>query len=305
MKLYYCKYPDNRQNFGDALNPWLWEQLLPGILDDDPSSAFVGIGTLINDALPRRTPNAKYRAIFSSGVGYGKALPSIDNSYKIYCLRGPISAKILGVSPDLAVADGALLLNKLIDLNPVPKQYKFSYMPHYDFAGDGWEQVCKKLGFGYISPSWKIEDILISIRQTEVLVSEAMHGAIVADALRIPWISVKTHPSILALKWQDYCASMELKHTFYSLSYLHQPRSSAGGWAKPKTSNSLSDFLLAQPRKLRDWLRQDKAAQELSNLTRIAEPCLSSDERSREMLSRLESCLDRFKLDFSQGKFKS
>jgi succinoglycan biosynthesis protein ExoV len=304
MKLYYCKYPKGRQNFGDALNPWLWEQLLPGILDDDPSSVFVGIGTLINDALPRRTPKAKLRALFSTGVGYEKSIPIIDDSYQIYCLRGPISAQMLGVSADLAVTDGALLLRKLIDESPIPKRYKFSYMPHYNFAGDGWQEVCRKLDFGYISPAWAIEDILTIIRQTEVLVCEAMHGAIVADALRVPWISVKTHPSILALKWQDYCASMKLQHQFYSLNHLYQPRSSTGGWAKGNGSNHLGNFLLAPARKLRDWLRQDRAAQELSSLVRTAEPCLSSDTRVKEMLGRLEGCLDKFKLDFAQGKFK-
>lgn len=305
MKLYYCKYPNGRQNFGDALNPWLWEHLLSGVLDNDPSSAFVGIGTLINDALPRRTSEAKQRVIFSSGAGYEKTTPVIDGSYQIYCLRGPISAKILGASSDLAITDGALLLRKLIDCSPLEKKYKFSYIPHYNFAGDGWEGVCDRLGFGYISPAWEIEDILTRIRQTEVLVCEAMHGAIVADALRVPWIPVTTHPSILSLKWQDWCASMKLEYQPHSLNYLHQPRSSTGGWAKGKdnTSDHLDPFL-APARHLRDRLRQKKAAQEMSNVVKTAKPFLSSDRHSEEMFARLEDCLDRFKLDVRRGKFK-
>lgn len=302
MKLYYCKYPEGRQNFGDALNPWLWQHLLPGILDDDPSSAFVGIGTLVNDALPRRTSHAKLRVIFGTGVGYEKGIPDIDQSYHIYCLRGPISAQKLGVSSDLAITDGALLIRKLIDLNLVPKKYKFSYMPHYNFAGDGWQRVCDRLGFGYISPAWEIEDILTRIRQTEVLICEAMHGAIVADALRVPWIPVKTHPSIMPLKWQDWSASMELEYQPHSLGYLYQPRSSSGGWAKGNTVNKF-DGILTPARQLRDWLRQQKAAQELSSLVKAAKPCLSSDARYEEMLNRLETCLEQFKLDFAQGKF--
>jgi len=302
MKLYYCKYPEGRQNFGDALNPWLWEKLIPGILDD-ANCAFVGIGTLINDALPRRTPQAKLRVIFSTGAGYEKATPVIDESYHIYCVRGPISAEKLGLSSDLAVTDGALLLRKLIDHSSVPKKYKFSYMPHYNFAGDGWQRVCDQLGFGYISPAWEIEDILTRIRQTEVLVCEAMHGAIVADTLRVPWIPVSTHPSILPLKWQDWCASMKLEYQSYSLSHFYQPRFSTGGWANNKTTNKL-DNLLTPARKLQDWLRQQKTARELSSLVKVAKPHLSSDARIEEMLSRLEGCLEQFKLDFAQGKFK-
>ncbi|BAY37496.1 succinoglycan biosynthesis ketolase [Nostoc sp. NIES-2111] len=305
MKLYYCKYPEGRQNFGDALNPWLWEQLLPGILDDNPDCTFVGIGTLINDALPRRTPKAELRVIFSTGAGYEKAMPVIDESYHIYCVRGPISAQTLGLSSDLAVTDGALLLRKLVDQSAIPKKYKFSYMPHYNFAGDGWQRVCEQLGFGYISPAWEIEEVLTRIRQTEVLICEAMHGAIVADTLRTPWIAVTSHPSILPLKWQDWCASMKLEYQPYSLSHYYQPRSSKGGWANSNTSttNKLTD-LLTPGRKLQDWLRQKKAAQELSKLVKIAKPSLSSNAQIEEMLSRLESSLEKFKLDFAQGKFR-
>lgn len=305
MKLYYCKYPEGRQNFGDALNPWLWEQLLPGILDDNPDCTFVGIGTLINDALPRRTPKAELRVIFSTGAGYEKAMPVIDESYHIYCVRGPISAQTLGLSSDLAVTDGALLLRKLVDQSAIPKKYKFSYMPHYNFAGDGWQRVCEQLGFGYISPAWEIEEVLTRIRQTEVLICEAMHGAIVADTLRTPWIAVTSHPSILPLKWQDWCASMKLEYQPYFLSHYYQPRSSKGGWANSNTSttNKLTD-LLTPGRKLQDWLRQKKAAQELSKLVKIAKPSLSSDAQTEEMLFRLESSLEKFKLDFAQGKFR-
>jgi succinoglycan biosynthesis protein ExoV len=304
MKLYYCEYPEGRQNFGDALNPWLWEKMFPGMLDNDPRSTFVGIGTLINDALPRRTSKAKIRIIFSSGAGYGKGMPTLDESYRIYCLRGPISAQKLGVSDDLAVTDGALLLRKVIDLTPISKKYKYSYIPHYDFAGDGWQKACDLLGFGYISPAWKIEEILTKIRQTEVLICEAMHGAIVADSLRVPWIPVKTHPSILPLKWQDWCASMKVEYRPHSLSYLYQPRSSTGGWAKGKKASGVRDILLAPARQARDRVRQHKTARELSELVKTARPSLSTDACLEERLTQLSDCLERVKIDFERGDFK-
>jgi succinoglycan biosynthesis protein ExoV len=294
MKLYYYnRFPKDQPNFGDLLNPWMWEQLLPGIFDDEPSSTFVGVGTLINNALPERTPDAKYRVVFSTGVGYEQRIPVLDDSYHIYCLRGPISAEKLGVSTDLAVTDGALLIRKLLDLSPVKKKYKFSYMPFYNFIGLDWQVVCEQLGFGYISPAENREDIFTKIRQTEVLICEAMHGAIVADALRTPWIPVTTHPSILSLKWHDWCASMQLEYQPYSLTYLHKPRPSKGGW----------DNLLTPTRQIGYWIRQKMAAQELSKLAKTAKPCLSSDARIEEMLERLEGCLEQFKSDFAQGKF--
>lgn len=304
MKLYYCEYPEGRQNFGDALNTWLWEHLLDGILDDDPSSVFVGIGTLLNNTLPTRTQQAKQRIIFSTGAGYEKQCLRLDESYHIYCLRGPLSAQLLGVDPSLAITDGAILLRKLIEINPLPKKYKFSYMPHYDFAGDGWQNACDQQGFGYISPAWDRSKIITRIRETEVLIAEAMHGAIVADALRVPWIPVKTHPAILELKWQDWCASVGLEYHPQSPGYLYHPRSFQGGWAKGADSMSIVDWLASPAKQVRDWWRQQKAAQELSELAKTVTPCLSSDACLERLETRLEEALERFKQDYCQGKFQ-
>lgn len=59
MKLYWSA----RHNFGDSLNPWLWEKLLPGALDQDSSEILVGIGTLLNHKLPR----TGHKHVFGSG----------------------------------------------------------------------------------------------------------------------------------------------------------------------------------------------------------------------------------------------
>ncbi len=65
MQLYYFK--DRRGNFGDDLNPWLWRQLLPEVMQGSPDELFVGIGTLLN----HRLPAAPLKHVFGSGHGYG------------------------------------------------------------------------------------------------------------------------------------------------------------------------------------------------------------------------------------------
>ena len=52
-----------------------------------------------------------------------------------------------------------------------------------------------------------------------------MHGAIAADALRVPWIPVITNAGIPAFKWSDWCQSMELAykpHRIYRLKRLEK-----------------------------------------------------------------------------------
>jgi succinoglycan biosynthesis protein ExoV len=131
MKLYYASQTRETQekpgNFGDELNPWLWPKLLPGILDEDERVAFIGIGTLINQRLKRRLPNTNLRIIFSSGVGYGNYLKQLDETYRVCCVRGPLSADWLGISSDLGIIDGGVLVNRLFRPERQIK-YRYSYI---------------------------------------------------------------------------------------------------------------------------------------------------------------------------------
>jgi len=215
MKLFYFKQSHGIPNFGDDLNAWLWPQLLPGIFDEQDDVIFVGIGTVLNE----RIPKARRTIVFSSGVGYGQ-LPEIDATWTIYCVRGPISANALGLPAKKAVSDGGILVNRLFKGGSESK-YAVSYMPHSylsDFAP--WQSVCDELGINFISPQQPVKETLLSISESSLLITEAMHGAIVADALRVPWVPVVTNPKVLSSKWDDWCKSMDLKYTPTSLATL-------------------------------------------------------------------------------------
>jgi len=288
MKLRYYKLPKGERNFGDELNPWLWEKLIPGILDEDASVAFVGIGSLINNGLPQKTRYARKIVIFGTGVGYGKGVPKIDESYTIYCVRGLLSAQALGISEKLAITDGAVLIRQVFS-NQSPKKYRFSYMPHYELAGKGWETVCQKLGFGYIDPRWSVEQVLSSISETEILLAEAMHGAIIADALRVPWLPITTNSSILAFKWQDWCSSIGVEYQPIRMKRLHHPKESLD--------------ILTPFRTIRDWNRQKEAAQALKQAALSRSPVLSKDSRIEMLTNQLEEKLQDFKKDVANGLF--
>ncbi|UKO99773.1 polysaccharide pyruvyl transferase family protein [Nostoc sp. UHCC 0870] len=282
MKLFYYK----ENNFGDQLNTWLWDQLIPGVLDDDESTAFIGIGTLLNDRLPLRTKNARLRVIFGTGVGYGQGIPQIDDSYKIYCLRGPLSAQALGIENKFALTDGAILIRKLYNFTS-KKLYKFSYMPHHNTDGEGWRLVCEKLGFGYIDPHWPREKVLSSISQSEVILAEAMHGAIIADAFRIPWIPVISHSTILSFKWQDWCQSIDVEYKPSYINRLHHPRQKLD--------------ILSPVRLVRDWARQRESASQLLTVARTVNPTLSSDTKVENLTQKMYERLQEFKQDTEKG----
>ncbi|WP_427160720.1 polysaccharide pyruvyl transferase family protein [Aliinostoc sp. HNIBRCY26] len=283
MKLFY--YQEN--NFGDQLNNWLWDELIPGVLDNDESSAFIGIGTLLNDRLSQRTNNARLRVVFGAGVGYGQGTLQLDDSYKIYCVRGPLSAKTLGIDSQFALTDGAILIRKIYNYDNIKKSYKYSYIPHLKTAGEGWRLVCERLGFGYIDPHWPREKVLSCISQSEVILAEAMHGAIIADAFRIPWIPVVSHSTVLLSKWQDWCQSIDVEYKPSYIDRLHHPR---------QKIDILSPLRLA-----RDWFRQKESASQLLNITKTVHPILSSDHKVESLTQEMYYRLQQFKQDWEQG----
>lgn len=209
MKLFHYVRRDRAENFGDRLNLWLWPRQLPNAFEADEGVTFVGIGTLINHLLPQRltTPEA---IIFSTGVGYERPLKYLPATWRIYCVRGPLSAQALGLSKQQSIADGGLLLSR--HWPPTTQRHTpVAFMPHIHHAtaaDHSWQAICQDAGWGYIDPRWPVERVLTAIGDTELLLAEAMHGAIAADALRVPWIPVHTSAHILPFKWQDWCASV-------------------------------------------------------------------------------------------------
>ena len=228
LRLYY--YKDPRGNFGDDLNLWLWPKILPNIIDienpyyafDNASTCnrsdnlFVGIGSLLNHRLPEQCK----KIVVGSGYAYGK-VPLVDNTWSVFAVRGPITAKLLKLDSSLAITDSAIFVRNF-HLEPIKKKYRCSFLSYHETAEIiRWRQICRAIGIKYIDPSDGVENILIDIMKSEMLVCEAMHGAIVADALRVPWIPVKIFSSINDLKWEDWCGSLGLEYNPIALAYLN------------------------------------------------------------------------------------
>lgn len=302
MKLFYFRSRNGITNFGDDLNPWLWQKLLPDVFDEDGKSIFVGIGTLLNNYLPK----ANQTAIFASGVGYGKGLPTINESWKIYCVRGPLSAQRLGIAPELAITDGAILIRRVYKLSG-NKLNKFAYMPHVDHVIHGdtvWKDICEEAGISYIDPRWETETVLSAICQTEVLLTEAMHGAIIADALRVPWVPILTSSRILPFKWLDWCLTVGVE---YEPKYLMPSNNLySPGHGVRSTLNFWKNYTQQAPGRLLNTLLQQeskKVATQLVNIAKTYKPTLSSDVRIEQLTVQVEERLQEFKKDVDAGYF--
>lgn len=204
MELFF--YRGSQPNFGDELNTWMWPKLLEGVWDSTDNQLFLGIGSILFDYFPQD----KRKIVFGSGYGGYTPLPTIDESWKVYFLRGKLTAKALGLNEALGVGDSAILLRSCVNTS-VTKKHKISFVPHWETIFDGnWQQVCELAGIHYIDPCADVEVVLEDILSSELVLTEAMHGAIVSDALRVPWIPLRPISAKHHMKWYDWASALDI-----------------------------------------------------------------------------------------------
>ncbi len=284
MKLFY--YKDEAGNFGDDLNPWLWDKLLPGFFNEDESAWLIGIGTLLNHKLP--VGGVKH--VFGSGYGYGSK-PKIDNTYNFLCVRGPKTAKELDLPASLALTDSAILI-KAINIPEVNKQYKFGYIPHHTSVGNfSWENLCTELNLNFINPEWPVDKVLKELGKCEVVMCEAMHGAIVCDALRIPWIPIKCYDYISEFKWQDWLLTVDIDYEPVEVTSLFDAERRLTQYKRQQNRLKRVFKSMGAPKKYWTGSHPANSSQKLINR---ASKELGSATQSKVFLSKESTCNSLF-----------
>ncbi len=295
MKLAYYK---EELNFGDALNEIIFNHYCSEILDNNTEHILLGIGTVLG--LNHGYPDTKKIVVFSSGYGFGDSktygeLPKIDKKYDIICIRGPLTAEKLNIAPSKAITDGAILLKGI----PIPKEektYKWAFMPHHlsEKMYPKWEKLVNKAGGHFISAINKPDFVLKEIQKTELLITEAMHGAIVADTLRTPWIAVKGYKHINDFKWKDWLLSMDMELNFHYLSSMFlKPKLSDNvsirfGFKTGSLLNKATTYLINIYQNLVKYNKNKKTLKKLSMLEGVLSDTNVLENRFQELLSRME-----------------
>ena len=148
-------------------------------------------------------------------------------------------------------------------------------MPHYRNANEHWATVCQRLGFGYVDPRGPRQAVIAGIRSTRVLITEAMHGAIVADALGIPWIAIRTRGAgTLEFKWRDWCGSLGLSHRAHAVVPIFSTTASTRLRLKVSIAAAQLWWIskTAEPQMSDEGVRQEKLAELHERLTSQTRP---------------------------------
>ncbi|WP_028484252.1 polysaccharide pyruvyl transferase family protein [Thioalkalivibrio sp. ALE17] len=235
--MYLYRYR-KRPNFGDELNDYLWPRFIRAPLEPEPGSedVLVGIGTLLNERLPEQGT----LHILGTGYGYGAPpTPDAMRRAKIHFVRGPLTAKTLGVDPSLAISDPGILLNRTEDLNQ-KKDIDCAFMPHHGLCHDRMKALCEDAGVHFIHPEAPCENVIDQIGRSHKLICSAMHGAIAAEALRVPWLPVITSPEIVPDKWKDWASSLGIEVSFRKLPTIWPtPDPTLRGYAAAKIKSTM------------------------------------------------------------------
>jgi hypothetical protein len=248
------RWRGNSSNFGDELNTILWPSLLPGFFDDDPAVRFLGIGSVLD----QRHPPEAVKLVAGSGYGGYERKPQLDRTWVVHWVRGPRTAALLGLPPGVALGDPAVLTPVALGLKPAGGQ-DVGFMPHFESAGRGaWQRAAELAGMRLIDPRDDPLAILEAIGRCRLVLSEALHGVIVADALRVPWVAIRPLARIHRAKWNDWADTMGLRPRF-----RHLPPSTLSEWAGAS--------MLGSRHASRRWLvRQDHHLQRLTSERLVA-----------------------------------
>lgn len=206
MKLVHARL--RAPNFGDELSPWLFSRLAPGLFDGDESTLVLGVGSIIS----ARWDGPARKVVLGAGyvAQYARPPAADDGSWDFRFVRGQATCRALGLDPDLAVGDAAILVREVMAPAPaaVRRDGPVSFMPHWESLEWGyWAAACAMAGVELIDPRWSVERCLGAIAGSRLILAEAMHGAIVADALRTPFVPLLPLEPRHRAKWADWAGA--------------------------------------------------------------------------------------------------
>lgn len=315
MKPYH--WESHHGNFGDDLNLWLWDYLLPGLRDAHDDVQLVGVGTVLNPTL--LSPTLR-KLVVGSGYGYGSPPDISDPSqWDVRCVRGPMTADKLGLPKERGIIDPAVMVTEMDEFRNLPKPGTRTFVPHWESAEFGiWKEACELAGLTYLDPRGEAKSVIRAIAQSDLIVAESMHGAILADAFRVPWIAVSTSRQINSFKWSDWAATVGVtyaphfvpvttraeavrkKERFWGMDFAKAGAAPATGASAPVAELERPAAPPVKMGGLKGVAKQVLAAPSTLALWQAsrAKPQLSAEGRLEERKHRFQTVLDGIRRDY-------
>ena len=191
-----------RPNFGDDLTPDLFQRLtgMPVRFEPNRSAPHVlGMGSILSKATP---------ASIVCGSGLIEPVDSPVQARAV-SVRGELSLRALASpSCDVLLGDPAVLVSEFA-APPAQKRHRFGFVPHVRSV-ERWQSLNVK-GHKFIDPAAPAWVVIDDIASCEVILSQSLHGIILADALGVPnvWVAPSEAMRGGRFKFDDYFTTID------------------------------------------------------------------------------------------------
>jgi hypothetical protein len=217
--LYWWGHHEDKPNFGDLLSPLIvqamsgrdvaWRQ----IADAD----MISTGSLLQ-RIPGKLKNPRTEPlhVWGTGLMFPTRLSSAFD-LEVHAVRGPLTYAAFEADvvhgKGLTQGDPGLLVHRLLDGAPVPKQHRLGVVPHHSQLRMAEFGAIIEQNDGAAMIDLRNPDalaVLRAIAACETIVSSSLHGLIVADALGIPnlWVEPRGLHRGGRFKFFDYFLSV-------------------------------------------------------------------------------------------------
>jgi hypothetical protein len=192
----------------------MWRELLPVLFDGaEDGVRFIGAGSLLDHRLPPTGLNI----VFGAGASHRPAVDvhAAPQRWKIYGVRGPLSARLLGLPDKAVLTDPAVLVagHARWQDRPAPAT-RALFVPRGPSARFGqWSAACALAGIDTLDPRADARTRVDRIAGSRLVITESLQAAVVADSLRVPWIPIVLSHEVALFSWADWAATMGVEYT--------------------------------------------------------------------------------------------
>ena len=288
------------KNWGDELNSDHYETALktdPNKLKENES--ILGIGSILD----YDTSKHSKIHVLGTGSGYEKINIKNINSYNFWFVRGPLTAKAVGIDEKLGICDPAILIPEIYDHKPKNNQKSGAlFIPHYFSEMNAeWKTACNLAQIKYCSPTSTLKEICTEIQSSNHVITESLHGAILADAYRIPWTLVATPPVHRSpFKWHDWLKTIDMEYSPIVLPWLWTNKISLKEKFVNRIKNQLAKNNIGPHRWINKRYKQDGkieieiCSKILSEIKQNGTQRLSKDSKLESLRSQMKEKLNAF-----------
>ena len=199
-----------KENFGDYIDQFIFDQI--GMVF--PAESMLGCGSLLESNHLGKFP--KDAIVWGSGSDGSPLKKEQLQHLNIYSVRGPLTRQKINIDCDLG--DPGFLIPCFI--KPRFKKDRITYIPHWANY-DKYKRNQMTIGENLlVNPFGIFEQIIDDINSSSFVMTNSLHGAIVAQAYNIPWAPVKTKQETMPniFKWHDLFLYLGLDFKPYFVS---------------------------------------------------------------------------------------